>query len=52
MAEKKQPTEAESLFKIGKKLDSIEFMIGFVIICKLLVIAYDVFNDLAAVPMP
>jgi hypothetical protein len=28
MAEKKQPTEAESLVKIGKKLDSIEFMFG------------------------
>ncbi len=49
---KKGLKDNEYLYLIAKKLDSIEFMIGFVIICKLLVIAYDVFNDLAAVPMP
>lgn len=36
MAEKKQPTEAESLVKIGKKLDSIEFMFAMVIIAKVI----------------
>lgn len=34
MAEKKQPTEAELLVKIEKKLGSIEFMLAMVILAK------------------
>jgi hypothetical protein len=45
MAEKKQPTEAESLVKIGKKLDSIEFMFAMVIIAKVIFIAIDLLNS-------
>jgi hypothetical protein len=45
MAEKKQPTEAESLVKIGKKLDSIEFMFAMVIIAKVIFVLIDVLNS-------
>ena len=49
---KKGLKDNEYLYLIAKSVNSIEFMIGFVIICKILVIAFDVFNDLTAVPMP
>jgi len=49
---KKGLKDNEYLYLIAKKLDSIEFMIGFVIICKMIWISVELFNGMASGPMP